>query len=274
MPIVCPHCATSYAIDSAKLGTGRTVRCVRCKEVWLAKPEPQLAMASDVSWTEDALQAHPPASLIAEPDAPLIDSPPLASEWPDEIGTALVPASSAFAAPVIDMAPTPTPHDRRAASRRKTGDRRGSLAALRLPTSVAAMGALVGALLMWRGDVVRLMPQTAAFYKTIGLEVNLRGLSFRDVKLGSEIVEGKPVLIIEGEIVDDLKKPLEIPRLRFVVRDAKGTAVYAWNAAPEQSVIQPGERVAFRSRLAQPPAEAHSIDVRFLHKRDLAAGAA
>ena len=40
MFIVCPHCATSYAIDLAALGdTGRTVRCSRCKEVWLAHPE-------------------------------------------------------------------------------------------------------------------------------------------------------------------------------------------------------------------------------------------
>ena len=40
MLIVCPHCTTSYAIDLATLGaTGRTVRCSRCKEVWLAHPE-------------------------------------------------------------------------------------------------------------------------------------------------------------------------------------------------------------------------------------------
>src|SRR5215472_11355782 len=40
MHIVCPHCTTSYAINPATLGeTGRTVRCARCKEVWLARPE-------------------------------------------------------------------------------------------------------------------------------------------------------------------------------------------------------------------------------------------
>ena len=40
MHIVCPHCTTSYAIDLATLGAaGRTVRCSRCKEVWLARPE-------------------------------------------------------------------------------------------------------------------------------------------------------------------------------------------------------------------------------------------
>ena len=40
MHIVCPHCTTSYAINPANLGAaGRNVRCARCKQVWLARPE-------------------------------------------------------------------------------------------------------------------------------------------------------------------------------------------------------------------------------------------
>src|SRR6202043_4223882 len=73
----------------------------------------------------------------------------------------------------------------------------------------AAMGALVLALVIWRVDVVRLLPQTAAFYKMVGLEVNLRGLLFKDVKVSSETVEGKPVLVIEGVIVGEARKPVE-----------------------------------------------------------------
>ena len=39
MHIVCPHCTTSYAIKLASLGAnGRTVRCSRCKETWIAHP--------------------------------------------------------------------------------------------------------------------------------------------------------------------------------------------------------------------------------------------
>ena len=46
MHIVCPHCTTSYAINLATLGgSGRTVRCSRCKEVWLARPEDAIEMA-------------------------------------------------------------------------------------------------------------------------------------------------------------------------------------------------------------------------------------
>ena len=62
------------------------------------------------------------------------------------------------------------------------------------------------------------------------------------------------------------------PRLRFVVQDARGVDIYAWNAVVEQAVLQPGEKVAFRSRLASPPDGAHRVIVRFFNRRDLPSG--
>ena len=141
-----------------------------------------------------------------------------------------------------------------------------------LPTTCAAMGALAAALLIWRVDVVRLLPQTAGFYKLVGLDVNLRGLRFKDVKITSETVEGKPVLVIEGVITGESSKPVELPRLRFSVRDAQGAEIYAWNSVLEQPVLRPGEKAVFKSRLASPPPEGRNIDVRFFNKRDLAGG--
>ena len=108
------------------------------------------------------------------------------------------------------------------------------------------MGALVLALVIWRVDVVRLLPQTATFYKMVGLEVNLRGLLFKDVKISTETVEGKPVLVIEGVITGEARKPVELPRLRFTVRDAQGAEIYAWNTVLEQTGAEAG-----RTRLVQ-----------------------
>jgi hypothetical protein len=134
------------------------------------------------------------------------------------------------------------------------------------------MGALVLALLIWRVEMVRLLPQTAAFYKLVGLDVNLRGLRFKDVKISSETVEGKPVLVIEGIIKGEANRSVDLPRLRFSVRDAQGAELYAWNAVLEQTVLKAGETAVFKSRLASPPPEGRNIDVRFFNKRDLAGG--
>jgi hypothetical protein len=142
-----------------------------------------------------------------------------------------------------------------------------------LPIATACMAALVMALVAWRLDVVRLMPQTAAFYQAVGLNVNIRGLAFKDVKVATETVDGKPVLVIEGLIVSETRVPTAMPRMRFIVRDDKGTEIYAWSAVLEQPGLNPGDKAWFKSRLASPPAEARSIDVRFFNKRDIAGSA-
>jgi len=128
------------------------------------------------------------------------------------------------------------------------------------------------ALIVWRSDVVRLLPQTASFYKMVGLDVNLRGVLFKDVKVTTETVDGKPVLVIEGIIVGETKAPVELPRLRFSVRDAQGAEIYAWNTVLDQPVLKPGERAWFKSRLASPPPEGRNIDIRFFNRHDLAGG--
>jgi predicted Zn finger-like uncharacterized protein len=285
MHIICPHCTTSYAIDLATLGAaGRTVRCSRCKEIWLARPEdaieiaaPVPAMATagnqDVAAEWDALAREDSGQ---EQETPVVDSPSISGDWPDEsspgTGEGDWPSMARY-----DAQDTGTARRRRLPRLQKL---LGPLARLRvpgksyvsLPTACAAMGALVLALVIWRVDVVRLLPQTAAFYKMVGLEVNLRGLMFKDVKITSETVEGKPVLVIEGVIVGEAKKPVELPRLRFSVRDAQGAEIYAWNAVLEQPILRPGEKAWFKSRLASPPSEGRNIDVRFFNKRDLAGG--
>jgi predicted Zn finger-like uncharacterized protein len=277
MHIICPHCTTTYAINLSTLGAaGRTVRCSRCKEVWLARPEDAVSIEALVPAMADGGDPAP-TSAVAGPNGraggeieqdhhtPVVESPSISAEWPAE-------AEGARESNRRDAAKAARP--RRSLLRRLKPKFSFGLPAVSLATVCAAMGALAVALLVWRNDVVRLLPQTAAFYNMVGLEVNLRGLSFKDVKVSSENVEGKQVLVIEGVIVGQAKKPVELPRLRFSVRDAQGAEIYAWNAVLEQAVLKPGEKAWFKSRLASPPPEGRNIDVRFFNKRDIAAGGA
>jgi predicted Zn finger-like uncharacterized protein len=275
MHIICPHCTTTYAINLSTLGAaGRTVRCSRCKEVWLARPEdavsiqalaPAMADGGDQAPNPAVADRNGPAGGEIEQDhhTPVVESPSISAEWPAE-------AEGARESHRRDEVKTARPP----LLRRLKPSFSFGVPAVSLATVCAAMGALVVALLIWRNDVVRLLPQTAAFYKMVGLDVNLRGLLFKDVRVSSENVEGKQVLVIEGVIVGQAKKPVELPRLRFSVRDAQGAEIYAWNAVLEQAVLNPGEKAWFKSRLASPPPEGRNIDVRFFNKRDIAAGGA
>jgi predicted Zn finger-like uncharacterized protein len=292
MHIICPHCTTSYAIDLATLGVaGRTVRCSRCKEVWLARPEdatelaasvPAMAAAGARSAGGDAAaewQALAHQDDGHEAETPIVESPSISGDWPASADDEGSPRDIENDWPSLarhDVQDTEAARQhlswfrklfRPPAPRRAPGK-----SFISLPTACTAMAALVLALIIWRVEVVRLLPQTAMFYKMVGLEVSLRGLTFKDVKITSETVEGKPVLVIEGVIVGEGRKPVELPRLRFSVRDAQGAEIYAWNAVLEQAVLKPGEAAWFKSRLASPPPEGRNIDVRFFSKRDLAGG--
>src|SRR5690349_3413970 len=96
MHIVCPHCTTSFAIKLATLGAaGRNVRCSRCKEVWLARPEDAVEIAPAVPAMAEASQgaANAEADAAAEweamarqeeaQDTPVVDSPPISADWPE-----------------------------------------------------------------------------------------------------------------------------------------------------------------------------------------------
>jgi hypothetical protein len=112
----------------------------------------------------------------------------------------------------------------------------------------------------------------ASFYASFGMPVNLRGLEFTDLKISNETHDGVPVLVVEGIIVSTASMPVDVPRLRFALRSASGAEVYAWTALPTETVLEPGQRLPFRSRLASPPAEGHDVQVRFFNRRDAAAG--
>jgi predicted Zn finger-like uncharacterized protein len=276
MQIVCPNCTTSFAINPAALGTaGRTVRCSKCKLTWLAKPDDALetvAMAAGAAPRRDVASQW---DAMAREDGlpPAVESPSISPDWPSQAAQHEAEADwTTSARRDLDGDDKPRRSRLRGLLRVPALPSIPMLRGVGLTAACGAMAALVVTMIFWRNDVVRLLPQTADFYKLVGLDVNLRGLAFKDIKITYETVDAKPVLVIEGMIVSATREPVGLPRLRFAVCDAQGAEVYAWNAVLEQSVLKPGDRAWFKSRLASPPPEGRTIDIRFFNKRDVAAG--
>lgn len=237
---------------------------------WPAEPtdsdDPGFALHPDLTGdgtSPDIFDANPagnPAAVFA--DSPSIVPPE--GELPPPIDESLFPITGGsvenFAA-------------RRARARARKTRRFPKIPAVRwplapLPTALLILVTTTAIILGWRADIVRLAPQTASFYDRLGLEVNLRGLVFENLKVSRETHEGIPVLAIEGEIASVASKPVEIPRLRFAVLNGRGLEIYSWTAMPPRPFANAGERMPFRSRLASPPTESHDIVVRFYNRRD------
>jgi predicted Zn finger-like uncharacterized protein len=225
---------------------------------------------------------EPPASKPrlfdpGTPDAP----PPDAVEGDDTSASGVVvpferPAREAgdgmASAPVIDQDP---PGFGRPATRRKPAAKRRSLsqfgARIASAMVVTVAGGMVGGLLAGglfaREAVVERFPDLAGLYALVGLDVNLRGLDFHDVRTYRELDGSTPVLVVDGMIenVSDMDRP--VPRLRFGLRSTSGREVYAWTMEVAAQRLGPGEAAKFQSRLPAPPEAATDVEVRFTDRR-------
>jgi hypothetical protein len=119
-----------------------------------------------------------------------------------------------------------------------------------------------------RADVVRAMPQTASFFASLGLPVNLRGIDFGRIAATTERHGGEPVLIVNVEIGNNTKTAEEVPHLRFAIRDAQRQEIYSWTAAPAHRKLGKGQTLAFRSELVLPPPDSREVVVRFVDPDD------
>jgi len=218
--------------------------------------------------SDAAGSAEPPAA-VGEP-AVEVESPPIA------------PGEAEDDHPPIDVepepqaAPDPEPlEDIETIAARRYPDKRKRL---RWPLSQLQSGILAlivanAIVIGWRGDFVRAMPQTASFYAWLGMPVNVRGLDFENLDTATEQHEGVPILVIGGDIVNVTSKTVTVPHLRFAVRNAVRQEIYSWTAAPARALLPPGQGVAFHTRLASPPPDAHDVVVRFLNRNDFLTGA-
>jgi predicted Zn finger-like uncharacterized protein len=306
MLIVCPNCATSYDVDVATLRpNGRKVRCVRCKTVWqaeLSQADRLMAAAEALAPVRRTVEAitgggitggamdeaaadmdefgEPvPAHLQTQADA-WFDGP---EEDPSVVMDPLAMESPSIAPTDLDDDPEAEDDDAErpvddvetlAAQRYPDG---GRFAWLRWPLSgmqsvILALILLDAIVIGWRNDFVRLMPQTASFYARLGMPVNLRGLAFDNLSTSTEQHEGVPILVVEGDIVNETHKIVDVPRLRFAVRNAGRQEIYSWTAVLPRTLLSPGDAAPFRTRLASPPPDAYDVLVRFLNRNDIYAG--
>src|SRR5450756_665360 len=289
MLIVCPSCATSYMIDQASFGpAGRTVRCARCKVTWVAgepKSTPDVTAFVDSVIADAGAQSTPLARTEAAP-LPTAAAPPPPSAQAAAADVGAEDSESITAtdskAPPVEHEPLPDaanaePDSEDAESfdarrQRLQGRRKQLLRSSRWTAIILVLIAFNVALLGARKDVVRYLPQTASLFAVIGLPVNLRNLKFENVRISKETQDGINNLIVEGAIVSEAGKPVEVPRLRFAARNSTGQEVYTWTMPPPRSILGPGERLEFRSQIPAPPADASDVMVRFLIAQDVAAG--
>ncbi|MEM1047584.1 MAG: FxLYD domain-containing protein [Pseudomonadota bacterium] len=129
--------------------------------------------------------------------------------------------------------------------------------------SMVAAIALLGSVVVFRYPIVKAVPDLAALYATIGLEVNLRGLAFRDIRMLREYNDGSPVFVVEGLIENVSNRTVRLPEILFSLRDDAESELYSWTTRLSLTALPAGEVTRFKTELTTTPASATDILVRF-----------
>lgn len=241
MILTCPECASRYFVDDSKVGAaGRVVRCASCGNRWTAR-------------NEDA------NDLFDEPEAPT-----LASQL-DSAEQVAGAASETDEPPVSALPGEELPKVFRARADAERRLREATATGVIWAGMAAAMAVVVVAALIFRIDVVRIMPGSAGAYAAVGLPVNTVGLVIdRDsIKAIPLMQDGHAAVTITGSIRNITEHEVVSPPLRVELLNEKGKRVAGQLAAAADAKIPPGQVRHFSITFLDPARTAKDLQIGF-----------
>lgn len=130
--------------------------------------------------------------------------------------------------------------------------------------SVFSLVATVLVLVLCREPIVRILPDLASLYRLVGMEVNVIGLEFGQIKTERRHDNGNVSLVVTGIVRNITNKPIELPKVLVSLQTSGSEEVYAWSIDPSVSYLDIGEAVEFETKLTDPPAIADNVKLSFL----------
>lgn len=239
MILTCPDCSTSYFVDDAKIPEdGRVVKCASCGHRWTARRE---------------VDAEPAAPAAAPEPAPR------SADNPAETGDQ--------AAPVEEALPRPRPEPVSRSFRERAQDNRKLREAAATGVIWAGMSAalalMIAVAVVFRVDVVRLWPDTAAAFAGVGLPVNSVGLTIEGVEFEPSLQDGHAALSVSGMIRNIEDRTITAPPLQIRLLDKAGKPVATKIARPADPAVPPGETRHFAIAIVDPPGTAADLEITF-----------
>ena len=141
--------------------------------------------------------------------------------------------------------------------------RKAAVAGIVWAAMAATLAAIIGAAVIFRVDMVRLWPRTAAAYAAVGLTVNPIGLVIEQVHAEPALRDGHAALAITGVIRNIEDRMITSPPLRITLLNAEGRAVGGKLAVPTNAQIPPGGTRHFSVAVLDPPGSTANLMLAF-----------
>jgi len=285
MIITCPNCQTRYQVAEKAIGSaGRKVQCAHCHQSWQAvadkeepKPKPKLVppVTPKPNRTEDddrMFDAAEEAALDADFTREEERTTParrMAQDVAAAEETAALDRAAEESAPSLDTALRDS-RNKAMLKRQISFARNLPMSQIRGNARVAALcilALLIGGGYYFRTEVVRLFPDLAGVYASVGLNVNVVGLEFRNVKTLRSVKSGGDMMVVSGRIQNVTGQKVKVPAVVVTLYDEASIALYSWSVAPVVSLIEPGDSMEFETQLNAAPEGVTRVKLTFADGR-------
>ena len=242
MIITCPDCSTRYNVADDSIGPkGRNVRCSNCNNTWFVSSDPEVMALHENKI--DVIEALPD-------DTPSNDYEKAEHDFHETDGYRSDPAKGAH----VEF--------RDKVDRERRNRRLASVSMI----WVVTLGILLFAAILvftMRQTIVDRFPATASIYQAFGINVKKSGLDFESPATRNLMLEGKPVLVVNGAVINRSNEAQHVPMIKLSIFDKSGDIITEWMVEPSKSRLDPEERLEYTSQLPDPPVDADGLKYEF-----------
>ena len=114
-----------------------------------------------------------------------------------------------------------------------------------------------------RVSIVKAIPSMAGVYSVLGMNVNVRGLTFTNVQQKWVIEDNRLLLKVQGEVTNLTNRYKTLPPMVFGAVGTDKKEIFRWVMRVRKKPLLPGEKAPFMAMVPLPPKQAKHLFISF-----------
>jgi predicted Zn finger-like uncharacterized protein len=114
-----------------------------------------------------------------------------------------------------------------------------------------------------RVSIVKAIPSMAGVYSVLGMDVNVRGLTFTNVQQKWVIEDNRLLLKVQGEVTNLTNRYKTLPPMVFGAVGTDKKEIFRWVMRVRKKPLLPGEKAPFMAMVPLPPKQAKHLFISF-----------
>ncbi len=128
---------------------------------------------------------------------------------------------------------------------------------------LSLVSGIILAMVNFRDNIMAALPGTTRLYQTVGFDITDRRIDFGDVSYRWSVANGKPMVEVQGQIINRTNRQITVPRVKVNVSDTQTSDVMKALASIRSEPLAAREVADFTLELVLPSRTVSQIELEF-----------